>query len=1009
MNSGITVSGQRYKWKLLEKLGEGDAGEVYLVQSFLEGHTAILKRPVSNAYFSDIFRQASQISNEGNILRALNSISLPNLGACLQIPGVLDQSLQEDGFSERFFIVIERASGYDLGFLRQVTRFGRADGMSAYTPEREDFFLSTLSKLDTIPEPLLVRILLGTINLLETIHACNLRDGSREHSGVIWNDIKPEHLYWDAQKARLTFIDWGNSQFLDQDGATKDRRYSRNDDDYQFIQELGNFVGETAPDLYARLGWRQEIAPSTPYSNCVKTIKERLLKLHQEASAQLEQLRRQEASLYSSTRPHLKTISQAQNLAHQIVTHGELPDFAAALNFHTALALQMASEGNLEGLQEICKRTSRLATSPALKWELLADIAEIAQGHRTLSGNDSQTKFSAALAAGITGDFPTLLWELAQIARQETPPPEWWDRVSHRIRLVHLQLDQGSISPYIGISRLFYTLQSAILQLVDNLTNPDEILTHQRLLSDFQEEVVKKWVEPNPAPPNSGIDYSEVDNLLGDVEKIVPGSQAKISRLLDQPKAQVEIILSAWERKEFEIARRALRSLFMWDPDRQRLFSADIAIQEAPRWLGRVHAGAGNGEPFYDFITSVELEGRRLRNQVGSASWLDGILEALKRLRKQTKHADLVMEYPQIISEMPWLSEHRSREILSLPRTRPLTLEREISTPVTNLTTRGIEEGKLGLDQCLRLTEPLDNWIPEARGSSARVFAGYLRSRGNKLLPAAIKIIRPDRLDYALPLFIEEVQILTLLRDIPGVTPLLECGFLRLNEGYSIPGDESNASVSELQGLVIRYGRDEAQNYLASIDRYLSNGWLPYLALEKRDQNQNLMVYCDAGYTRGWFLPLRESLLLGAQICDILQSAHERNIVYRDHKLVHYYWDPGAHGVAMIDWNIAKRHPQALSEAERQFDLVQFSARALHHILTGRTAPGALPLGPNRPEEIERSASSYSVVWTYDDERLPNRVKEILENALNQGYSYARDLKKDLSELLDQMPAPALP
>lgn len=1006
MNSGITVSGQRYKWKLLEKLGEGDAGEVYLVQSFLEGKYAILKRPVTNAYISDIFRQASQINSEGNILRALSSISFPNLGARLHIPALLDQSQQEDGFSDRFFIVIEKAAGYDLGFLRQVTRFGRADGMSAYTPEREDFFLSTLSKMDTIPEPLLVRVLLGTINLLETIHACNIRDDGKEHSGVIWNDIKPEHLYWDAQGARLTFIDWGNSQFLAEDGTTKDRRYSRNDDDYQFVQELGNFVRETAPELYAHLGWQQEIAPSTSYSSCVKTIKERLLRLHEAASAQLEQLRRQEASLYSSTRPQLKTISQAQNLAHQIATHGELPDFSAALNFHTTLALQLASEGNLEGLKEICEQTSRLANSPSPKWHLLAEIVDIAQGHPSSSGNDSQTRFSTALAAGITDDFPTLLWELAQIAWQETPPLEWWDRVSNRIRQIYLQLDEDAITPFIGISRLFYTVQSTILRLADNSTQPDEVLTHQRLLTDFQEEVVKKWGDINPAPPNSGIDYNEVDNLLGDIERIVPGSLEKISRLLDQPKAQVDIVLSAWERKEFEIARRALRSLFLWDPDRRRLFSADSAIVDAPRWLARLHAGAANEEPFYDYITSVELEGRRLRNQVGSAGWLDTILDALKRLRKQTKHADLVMEHPEILSEMPWLSEHRSREILSLPRTRPLTLERDIATPITDAITRGVEEGKLGLDQCLLLTEPLDTWIPEARGSSARVFGGYLRSRSNKLLPGAIKIIRPDRLDYALPLFIEEVQILTLLRDIPGVTPLLECGFLRLNEGLSIPGDESNASVSELQGLVIRYGIGEAQNYLASIDRYLSDGWLPYLALEKRDQNQNLMVYCDAGYTRGWFLPLRESLLLGAQICDILQSAHERNIVYRDHKLVHYYWDPGEHGVAMIDWNIAKRHPQGLSDAERQFDLVQFSARALHHILTGRTAPGALPLGPNRPEDIERSASSYSVLWTYDDERLPNRVKEILETALNQGYSYARDLKTDLVELLDQMPAP---
>ena len=271
----------------------------------------------------------------------------------------------------------------------------------------------------------------------------------------------------------------------------------------------------------------------------------------------------------------------------------------------------------------------------------------------------------------------------------------------------------------------------------------------------------------------------------------------------------------------------------------------------------------------------------------------------------------------------------------------------------------------------------------------------------------ALKVMRPDRVEYALPLFRDEAQILTVLRDVPGITPLVECGFLRIEAGLDFPSEEGQASANHLQGKVVRYGVDEVQNFLASMGRYLAGGWLPYLAMTKRNQEHNLMVYCDAGHTRGWFLPLREGLLLGIQICEILQSAHDRNIVYRDHKILHYYWDPESHGVVMIDWNIAKRHAQGLSEAERQFDLVQFGARALHHILTGRPAPGALPLGPNRPEEIEHASLSYTVNWTYDDERLPNQVKVILEQVLNQGYTHIRDLRKDLVQIYEQMPDPA--
>jgi hypothetical protein len=105
----------------------------------------------------------------------------------------------------------------------------------------------------------------------------------------------------------------------------------------------------------------------------------------------------------------------------------------------------------------------------------------------------------------------------------------------------------------------------------------------------------------------------------------------------------------------------------------------------------------------------------------------------------------------------------------------------------------------------------------------------------------------------------------------------------------------------------------------------------------------------------------------------------------------------------MLDWNIARHSPQGLSPAERRFDLVQFGARALHHILTGRSAPGALPLGPNRPDEIEHASLSYHTQWTYDDERLPNRIKEILTQVLAGGYEQLKDLRQDLYQVYQKL------
>jgi len=1010
MEIGNIAIGQSKKWQLVNKLGEGDAGEVYLVKSLLEGKTAILKRPRKNAFPSDILRQASQITSEGKILKALSGIQLPTGEINLATPALLDQSPSGVGVGEGIFIVIEKARGYDLMSLLRLTRSGLVDEIPVSPGAEDNFFVQMLAESGKIPVSILVRSLLGVINLLEKIHFAEVWNDGIKQYGVLWNDVKPEHLYWDPARNCLTIIDWGNGSFLEADGASRDRQRSSIGDYHQFVLAMGAFLSDSSPEIYEQLAWPQEISPANAYSGGVKPLKKKLQSLQKEHSNHLKVLRTAESRLYTDFRPALSHLSQSDELQRQIASLGEMPDFSGVANMHARVAIQLAAENNLEDFRQVCEKMAKQATSQTEKWQLLADIAGIAIQQKD---DHSIVSISSALSAGVADDGPTLLWDLLESYRDE-PLPDWWENISQGVRRVHLELDDDSLTPDVVVSRVFYTLQTAILQMGDKTharnggeerVPADDLLAREDLLRIFDEEVVKKWKVVEPAPPNSGIGYAEIDELVEKIQALMPDALEQLERALAQPKAQSEIVLSAWERKDFETARQALRKLLLWDPSRRRLLQADGALQEAPRWLLKVRTGAGKDEPFYDYLTSVELSGRGLRNRVGKAKWLDLILDSLKRLRKGVGPVDLIMEYPEISKEIPWLHEFQSREILALPRTHPLTLERDGAAPGRVKTIFGVIEGRLGLDRDLHLGEPLDIWMSEARGSSARVFAGVVRDQAGKLSPLAIKIMRPDRVEYALPLFKEEAHILSLLRDVPGVNPLVECGFMLLEQELDLPGDESQATAAHLSGELVRYGAEDIQNFLTSMEGRLAQGWLPYLALVKRDHQHNLVKYCDVGYTHGWFLPLRESLLLAIQICDILQIAHDRNIAYRDHKILHFYWEPVSHGVVTIDWNIAKRHTQGISDSERQFDLVQFGARALHHILTGRPALGALPLGPNRPEEIENASLSYPVNWTYDDERLPIRIKEILEQVLNQGYTQVKDLRADLVQVYEQAPS----
>lgn len=243
-----------------------------------------------------------------------------------------------------------------------------------------------------------------------------------------------------------------------------------------------------------------------------------------------------------------------------------------------------------------------------------------------------------------------------------------------------------------------------------------------------------------------------------------------------------------------------------------------------------------------------------------------------------------------------------------------------------------------------------------------------------------------------------------LMKDVAGVHAPLEFGFLRLNDELVFSSDHSPTSAQHLTGNIMRIGIQDIHTFLSELKPRAMEGWLPYLALPVMQPKHNLMNFCDAGRTHGRFLTLKESLRLVIQILRIMQIAHSRNIIYRDHKILHFYWFEEENGVSVIDWNVARHEPGGLTPTDKSTDLVQFGARAMHHILTGRPAPGALPVGPTRTEEIDQAAKAYTPQWTFDDQRLPTRLKEITERVLVGHYDQVQVLQSEIEALFYELP-----
>ena len=251
------------------------------------------------------------------------------------------------------------------------------------------------------------------------------RDDHEKRRGLIWNDIKPDHLYWDPQKGSLTVIDWGNGFFLDADGTSRDRQHSRMDDDTQFIQAMGEFLTDANPSLLERLDWPKVITPSNAYTDGIEPLKEKLVVLNDEVQVKLQELRDTSHHLYDTSRPDTHDLAKSDELQQQMVAFGELPDSARALNFYARVALQLASAHQFADFQKICLRAENLASASSAKWSLLREIAGLAQSADVPLSETFPEALAGALASGVVDDWSALLWDLFEWIGNN-PIPEWW-------------------------------------------------------------------------------------------------------------------------------------------------------------------------------------------------------------------------------------------------------------------------------------------------------------------------------------------------------------------------------------------------------------------------------------------------------------------------------------------------------------------------------------------------------------------------------------------------------
>jgi hypothetical protein len=463
----------------------------------------------------------------------------------------------------------------------------------------------------------------------------------------------------------------------------------------------------------------------------------------------------------------------------QIVAYGELPDFSGLERFCSRLSARLASESRLDAFKQICKRAGEIPCADPEKWLLLGQLSEIA----AQSSAAPRQILLHALIAGVNEDWAGVLWDLVLIV-QDQDSPSWWDELSGRVRRMQIGNSSDGLTPFVTASRLVYTLQAALQRLPG--VGAERMQSYENMVRILREDGVRKWNQMEPDPPDSGLDYQEIDRWMELIGELAPEAQQTLARTLDQARAQVKIILEAWGRKDFETARRGLRHLLLWDPDRRRVLMADRAIQSTPAWLEKIYLGPKKGE-LQAFMTEMELYGRELRNQVGPARWLDLILDAFARLRKGASPADLIAERPELLNEIFWLNDYEAR--------RPAPAAHGTGPPGAGArgaghgTDRRGQRGALGPEGELLLTK-----------LARHLVAGELRLFGARFprLPEGERWkSSPERhqADAPGPRRVRSAAVsrgdpdLTLMREVPGISGMLECGYIHLEDGQDLPDD----------------------------------------------------------------------------------------------------------------------------------------------------------------------------------------------------------------------------
>ena len=280
-----------------------------------------------------------------------------------------------------------------------------------------------------------------------------------------------------------------------------------------------------------------------------------------------------------------------------------------------------------------------------------------------------------------------------------------------------------------------------------------------------------------------------------------------------------------------------------------------------------------------------------------------------------------------------------------------------------------------------------------AYGHYARTFEATDHRRGEAV---AFKLLRREHIakEKMWHTFVIEARLLAHFADHPHVVQLLDCGFVNATLEFPEPGEPIHSLQLDVEA------------FAEQLTDYFKQEWRPYLALALHPESANLYVRLkEANETTPSFrrrLTTEEGLRLALQYANLLQQAHQDDIVYMDAKLPHYYWED--EHLTVIDWNVARDLRRDGHESDPQLqknkDIRNFILGVLFPVFTGTTVDnGLFDPQPSTHEAVAQRHDNVSELHfdTRSPETyIPSSLIHIMKQGANWNYTSAAQLLEDL-------------